>query len=166
MDADYSSAALAALRLTPVLLGPCVRAARGGAGRSAHRRLADHPLLLPDAPTRRTAGTPEISRVVWTVAGGSGGSDPTGKAGYRQLLGYVRPWPRRSWAVEDAHGVGRPPAAEQAETLLASVRPRDLPGQTRPEPAVELAAEVQALDGKLTTLTRRLPRRSPRPGLG
>jgi transposase len=178
------------------------------------------------------------------------------KAGYRQLLGYVRQWPARTWAVEGAHGVGRPLAARlladgesvldvpaklaarvrvfdtgqgrktdatdahavvmvalrtrglrqlvvdeqltvlglladrrdelsrtrtqtvnrlhrllaelipgggprhltalQATALLASVRPRDLPGRTRRELAAELVAEVQVLDGKLKTLTRRL----------
>src|SRR4051794_37905322 len=180
----------------------------------------------------------------------------TDKAGYRQLLRYVRQWPARTWAVEGAHGVGRPltsrllaggetvldvPAklaarvrvfdtgqgrktdatdahavamvalrtrglrrvvadedlavlrlladrrdelsrarvqtlnrlhrllaelipggasrhltALQAKALLASVRPRDLPGRTRRELAVELAGDVQALDGKLKALTRRL----------
>ncbi|HEY3480225.1 MAG TPA: IS110 family transposase [Streptomyces sp.] len=178
------------------------------------------------------------------------------KAGYRQLLGYVRQWPARIWAVEGAHGVGRPLAARlladgeavldvpaklsarvrvfdtghgrktdatdahavvmvalrtrglrqliveeelavlglladrrdelsrtrtqtlnrlhrllvdlvpgggprhltalQAKALLASVRPRDLPGRTRRELAVELIGEVQALDGKLKALTGRL----------
>ena len=53
-------------------------------------------------------------------------------------------------------GAGRHLTAVQAKALLASVRPRGLPGQTRRAPAVELAAEVQALDGTLTTLTRRL----------
>jgi hypothetical protein len=36
---------------------------------------------------------------------------PTDKARHRQLLHYVRQWPRRTWAVEGAHGVGRPLAA-------------------------------------------------------
>jgi transposase len=46
--------------------------------------------------------------------------------------------------------------AAHARTLLASARPRDLPGRTRRELVVELVAEVQALDGKLKALTRRL----------
>jgi transposase len=46
--------------------------------------------------------------------------------------------------------------AVQAKALLASVRPRDLPGRTRRELAAELIGEVQALDGKLKVLTRRL----------
>ena len=46
--------------------------------------------------------------------------------------------------------------ALQAKALLASVRPRDLPGRTRRELAVELIGEVQALDGKLKALTGRL----------
>jgi transposase len=178
------------------------------------------------------------------------------KAGYRQLLGYVRQWRERIWAVEGANGVGRPLAARlladgesvldvpaklaarvrvfdtgqgrktdatdahavvmvalrtrglrqlvvdeelavlglladrrdelsrartqtvnrlhrlladlvpggaarhltavQAKALLASVRPRDLPGRTRRELAVELVAEGQVLDGKLKPLNRRL----------
>jgi hypothetical protein len=39
------------------------------------------------------------------------------KTGYRQLLGYVRQWPTRTWAVEGANGVGLPGrgvAADQA----------------------------------------------------
>ena len=184
------------------------------------------------------------------------GRFPMDKAGYRQLLGYVRQWQARTWAVEGAHGVGRPLAARLladgeavvdvpaklaarvrvfdtgqgrktdatdahavvmvalrsrglrqlavdedlavlglladrrdelsrtrtqtlnrlhrlltelipggaprhltaagAKALLASVRPRDLPGRTRRELAVELVTEVQALDGKLKALTRRL----------
>jgi hypothetical protein len=43
------------------------------------------------------------------------------------------------------------------------VRPRDLPGRIRRELAVELVAEVQVLDGKLKTLTRRLAEGSPPP---
>jgi hypothetical protein len=46
--------------------------------------------------------------------------------------------------------------AMQAKMMLASVRPRDLPGRIRRELAVELVAEVQALDDKLKQLTRRL----------
>ena len=46
--------------------------------------------------------------------------------------------------------------ALQAKTLLASVRPRDLPGRTRRELAVELIGEVQAFDSKLKALTGRL----------
>jgi transposase len=184
------------------------------------------------------------------------GRFPTDKAGYRRLLGYVRQWPRRTWAVEGAQGVGRPLTARlladgetvvdvpaklaarvrvfdtgqgrktdatdahalvmvalrtgglrhlvvdedlavlrlladrrdelsrtrvqtlnrlhrllaelipggasrhltalQAKTLLASVRPRDLPGRTRRELAAELIGEVQAVDDKLTALNRRL----------
>ena len=53
-------------------------------------------------------------------------------------------------------GAARHLTAVQAKALLASVRPRDLPGRTRQELAVELIGEVQALDGRLTALTRRL----------
>ena len=53
-------------------------------------------------------------------------------------------------------GASRHLTALQAKALLASVRPRDLPGRTRRELAVELVGEVQALDGKLKALTRRL----------
>jgi transposase len=184
------------------------------------------------------------------------GRFPMDRAGYRQLLGYVRQWPERIWAVEGANGVGRPLAARlladgervldvpaklaarvrvfdtgqgrksdatdahavvmvalrtrglrrlvvdeglavlrlladrrdelsqtraqtlnrlhrlltelipgggprhltalQARALLASARPRDLPGRTRRELAVELVAEVEVLDGKLKPLNRRL----------
>src|SRR4051812_38464113 len=31
--------------------------------------------------------------------------------GYRQLLRFARQWPQRTWAVEGAHGIGRPIAA-------------------------------------------------------
>jgi transposase len=40
--------------------------------------------------------------------------------------------------------------------LLARVRPRDLPGQTRRELAAELIAELKVLDAKLEQLKRRL----------
>ena len=184
------------------------------------------------------------------------GRFPMDKTGYRRLLGYVRQWPHRLWAVEGAGGVGRPLAARlladgetvvdvpaklaarvrvfdtgqgrktdatdahsivmaalrtrglrqlavdeqlavlrlladrrdelsrtrvqtlnrlhrllaellpggasrhltalQAKALLASVRPRDLPGKTRRELAAELVGELENLDGKLTALKRRL----------
>ena len=53
-------------------------------------------------------------------------------------------------------GAPRHLTALQAKALLASVRPRDLPGRTRRELAVELLGEVEVLDGKLKELTRRL----------
>jgi len=64
-------------------------------------------------------------------------------------------------------GAARHLTALQAKTLLASVRPRDLPGRTRRELAVELIGEVQALDGKLKALTGRLRQAvtQPVPGL-
>jgi transposase len=56
------------------------------------------------------------------------------KAGYRQLLGYVRQWSARTWAVEGANGVGRPLAA----------RPL-VDGETVDVPA-KLAARVRVFD--------------------
>jgi transposase len=184
------------------------------------------------------------------------GRFPMDRAGYRELLRYARQWPARTWAVEGAHGVGRPLAtrllvdgesvldvpaklaarvrvfdtgqgrktdatdahavvmvalrtrrlrqlvadedlavlrlladrrdelsqtraqtlnrlhrllaelipggaprhlsALQAKALLASVRPRDLPGRTRRQLAAELIGELESLDGKLKALKRRL----------
>ena len=57
------------------------------------------------------------------------------KAGYRQLLGYVRQWPARVWAVEGANGVGRPLAAR----LLAD-------GETVWDVPAKLAARVRVFD--------------------
>jgi transposase len=197
------------------------------------------------------------------LATGRFGMDRTG---YRQLVGYVRQWPRRMWAVEGAAGVGRPLAARlladgetvvdvpaklaarvrvldtghgrktdatdahsivmaalrtrglrqltvnedlavlrlladrrdelsrtrvqtlnrlhrllaeliaggaprhlsalQAKALLSGVRPRDGAGRTRRELAAELIGEVQALDGKLKALNRRLPQAVTAAGSG
>ena len=69
---------------------------------------------------------------------------PTGKAGYRQLLG-LRQWPQRSWAVEGAHGVGRPLAAG----LLAD-------GEAVADVPAKLAAGVRVFDtgqGRKTDVT-------------
>jgi transposase len=57
------------------------------------------------------------------------------KAGYRQLLRYVRQWPARVWAVEGANGVGRPLAAR----LLAD-------GETVWDVPAKLAARVRVFD--------------------
>ena len=57
------------------------------------------------------------------------------RTGYRQLLGYVRQWPARIWAVEGAHGVGRPLAAR----LLAD-------GETVVDVPAKLAARVRVFD--------------------
>jgi transposase len=57
------------------------------------------------------------------------------KAGYCQLLGYVRQWPARTWAVEGANGVGRPLAAR----LLAD-------GETVVDVPAKLAARVRVFD--------------------
>jgi len=57
------------------------------------------------------------------------------KAGYRQLLSYVRQWPERSWAVEGANGVGRPLAAR----LLAD-------GESVLDVPAKLAARVRVFD--------------------
>jgi transposase len=53
-------------------------------------------------------------------------------------------------------GAPRRLTTRQARALLATVRPRDLAGRTRRALAVELLGEVEAVDGKLTTLTRQL----------
>jgi transposase len=57
------------------------------------------------------------------------------RAGYRQLLGYVRQWPTRLWAVEGANGTGRPLAAR----LLAD-------GETVVDVPAKLAARVRVFD--------------------
>ena len=57
------------------------------------------------------------------------------KTGYRELLGYVRQWPARMWAVEGANGVGRPLAAR----LLAD-------GETVVDVPAKLAARVRVFD--------------------
>jgi transposase len=59
----------------------------------------------------------------------------TDKAGYRQLLGYVRQWPARTWAVEGAHCVGRPLAAR----LLAD-------GEAVVDVPAKLSARVRVFD--------------------
>ena len=56
----------------------------------------------------------------------------------------------------DGEAVVNVPAKLAAKALLAGVRPRDLPGRIRRELTIELVDEVQALDGKLKALTRRL----------
>jgi len=63
------------------------------------------------------------------------GRFPMDKAGYRQLLSYVRQWPARVWAVEGANGVGRPLAAR----LLAD-------GETVWDVPAKLAARVRVFD--------------------
>jgi transposase len=60
------------------------------------------------------------------------GRFPMDKTGYRQLLGYVRQWPDRVWAVEGAQGAGRPLAAR----LLAD-------GETVLDVPAKLAARVR-----------------------
>src|SRR5215217_2079580 len=57
------------------------------------------------------------------------------KAGYRQLRRYVGQWPERTWAVEGAHGVGRPLAAR---LLADGERVLDVPAK--------LAARVRVFD--------------------
>jgi len=57
------------------------------------------------------------------------------RTGYRLLLGYVRQWPARVWAVEGATGVGRPLAAR----LLAD-------GETVWDVPAKLAARVRVFD--------------------
>jgi hypothetical protein len=57
------------------------------------------------------------------------------RAGYRQLLGYVRQWPGRVWAVEGAGGTGRP----LAQPLLAD-------GETVVDVPAKLAARVRVFD--------------------
>ena len=60
----------------------------------------------------------------------------TDSAGYRAMTGYVRAqWPHRVWAVEGAHGVGRP----LAQRLLAQ-------GETVLDVPAKLAARVRVFD--------------------
>ena len=63
------------------------------------------------------------------------GRFPMDKTGYRRLLGYVRQWPDRVWAVEGAHGAGRPLAAR----LLAD-------GESVLDVPAKLAARVRVFD--------------------
>jgi transposase len=63
------------------------------------------------------------------------GRFPMDKAGYRRLVGYVRQWPARVWAVEGANGAGRPLAAR----LLAD-------GETVWDVPAKLAARVRVFD--------------------
>jgi transposase len=64
-----------------------------------------------------------------------GDKEASCKTGYRRLLGYARPWPRRVWAVEGAGGVGRPLAAR----LLAD-------GEVVVDVPAKLAARVRVFD--------------------
>ena len=60
----------------------------------------------------------------------------TDTAGYRLMTGYVRgQWPHHVWAVEGAHGVGRP----LAQRLLAQ-------GETVVDVPAKLAARVRVFD--------------------
>ena len=54
---------------------------------------------------------------------------------YRQLLRFARQWPRRTWAVEGAHGIGRPIAAR----LLAD-------GERVVDVPAKLAARARVFD--------------------
>jgi transposase len=61
---------------------------------------------------------------------------PTDNASYRAMVGYVRKqWPHHVWAVEGAHGVGRP----LAQRLLAQ-------GETVLDVPAKLAARVRVFD--------------------
>jgi hypothetical protein len=57
------------------------------------------------------------------------------RSGYRQLLGYARQRPDRTWAVEGANGTGRPLAAR----LLAD-------GEAVLDVPAKLAARVRVFD--------------------
>jgi transposase len=60
----------------------------------------------------------------------------TDTAGYRMMTGYVRAqWPHHEWAVEGAHGVGRP----LAQRLLAQ-------GEVVLDVPAKLAARVRVFD--------------------
>ena len=60
----------------------------------------------------------------------------TDSAGYRAMTGYVRAqWPHHVWAVEGAHGMGRP----LAQRLLAQ-------GETVLDVPAKLAARVRVFD--------------------
>jgi transposase len=53
-------------------------------------------------------------------------------------------------------GAQRHLSSFKARALLATVRPRDLPGRTRRQLAVDLIGELEAVDRKLMDLTKRL----------
>jgi transposase/MFS family permease len=63
------------------------------------------------------------------------GTFGTDTAGYRQLLAFARQWPQRTWAVEGANGIGRPPA----QRLLAD-------GEQVLDVPAELAARARVFD--------------------
>src|SRR3954454_4830116 len=64
------------------------------------------------------------------------GSFGTGRRDYQAMLGYVRrQWPRHRWAIEGAHGVGRP----LAQRLLAD-------GERVVDVPAKLAARVRVFD--------------------
>jgi transposase len=63
------------------------------------------------------------------------GRFPTDARSYRTLLGYVRRWPHRVWAVEGAGGAGRP----LAQRLVAD-------GERVIDVPAKLAARVRVFD--------------------
>jgi transposase len=63
------------------------------------------------------------------------GRFPTDRGSYLALLGYVRRWPHRVWAVEGARGTGRP----LAQRLVAD-------GETVLDVPAKLAARVRVFD--------------------
>ncbi len=84
---------------------------------------------------------PHKKSVTIEAVDGQGMKVATGRFGtttrdYKAMLGYVRrQWPRRRWAIEGAHGVGRP----LAQRLLAD-------GETVVDVPAKLAARVRVFD--------------------
>jgi transposase len=77
------------------------------------------------------------------------GTFSTATRDYKSMLGYVREqWPRHRWAIEGAHGVGRP----LAQRLLAD-------GESVVDVPAKLAARVRVFDtgnARKTDATARL----------
>jgi transposase len=89
-------------------------------------------VVIGTDPHKRSATIEVRDEREMLLATGRFGMD---KTGYRQLLGYVRQWPQRVWAVEGANGAGRPLAAR----LLTD-------GESVWDVPAKLAARVRVFD--------------------
>ena len=95
-------------------------------------------VIIGTDPHKRSATVEVRDEREILLATGRFGMDTTG---YRQLLGYVRQWPARMWAVEGANGTGRPLAArlladgEAVVDVPAKLAARGAGLRCRPRPA-------------------------------
>src|SRR6266498_2038572 len=114
-------------RLVEALPSSPMTDAVGSTGRPVMGRM-----IIGTDPHKRSARFEVRDEREILLATGRFGMD---RAGYRQLLSYVRQWPARMWAVEGAHGTGRPLAAR----LLAD-------GEMVVDVPAKLAARVRVFD--------------------